>query len=332
MRSLSRLVCLLLILASSDPLRAAPSTEPAAEDTGLVVRIESWWLVPRNIDLDYAFLLDTSDPQLSGGGEVQTLTRNRSTVPVIQVGWRSAGNSEVGARFWEYEDGSSASTGDLPLGVGTLLSSPDFGFSVVDSANADFQLRATLVDAGVTWNHELRNGGRLGVFAGARFFRFEEETAVTYRRQFGVLNVESIKSRTDANGIGPRVALSYEHRWGRRVGLGVQIGLALPLGEIETETQDALFAGADEDSLMVQLRNEAIQPGSRQVFTHFDLALRLDIGLGAGWTTSVSYALEQWSGVRQGLRFIDNLGQSTVVPVHQDAIFEGPLIGLEYVF
>jgi hypothetical protein len=112
----------------------------------------------------------------------------------------------------------------------------------------------------------------------------------------------------------------------------VQVGLAFPLGELEAETRDTLFAGFDEDSLAVQLRTEAIRPGSRQVFTHFDLALRFDAELGAGWTATVAYALQQWSGVRQGLRFIDDVGQSTAVPVGEDALFEGPLIGFEYVF
>ena len=63
-----------------------------------------------------------------------------------------------------------------------------------------------------------------------------------------------------------------------------------------------------------------------------DLALRFDAELGAGWTATVAYALQQWSGVRQGLRFIDNVGQSTAIPVEEDVLFEGPLIGIQYTF
>jgi len=297
-----------------------------------VVRLGSWWLVPRNIDLDYAFVLPQGGTAVSGGGELQSLSHSRSTAPVIQVGWRSgSAGREVGARFWEYEGSAGSSSGELPLGVGTLLSSPDFGLAVVDSANADFELRATLVDAGVTWDHDLRNGGSLGVFAGIRLFRFEEQTSVTYRRQFGVISEERIDDKTDASGIGPRVAVSYEHRWGRRLRLGVGVGVAFPVGELEGETQDTLSEGFAEP-LAPQLRTVVLRPGSRQVFTHFDLALRFEAELGAGLTASVAYALQQWSGVRQTLRFIDNVGQSTAVPVEQDVIFEGPLIELRYTF
>jgi len=85
-------------------------------------------------------------------------------------------------------------------------------------------------------------------------------------------------------------------------------------------------------TLAARRRLAELRPGSRQVFTHFDLALRLEAELGAGLTASVAYALQQWSGVRQTLRFIDNVGQSTAVPVEQDVIFEGPLIELRYTF
>jgi len=322
------LLCFALIVAGTLPVAAQDENDGGdrPDDGGLVIGIESWWTSPQNIDVDYAFVDEGGS--LSGGGEVQSLTHDRAAVPVFHVGWRlaSAPGTELGARLWQYDESAASATGEFPMSIGALLASPDFKISKVDSATAETDLRATLVEFGATWSHDLGGGGTLGIFAGARLFRFEESTRIAYRREFLQLEEEFIEDTTDANGIGPSAAVSYLHRFGR-YGVGASFGIALPIGEIESRTQDQLLVdGAFTNATLVD------RPASSRVFTQLDLDLRFTANLGRGWVLTAAYALRHWSGVREGLRFVDDVGQSTTVPVEEDAVFEGPLLGVGYRF
>ncbi len=303
----------------------------ASDDSGLVVEAEGWWVAPRNSDLDYAF---AGVGSLASGGEIQTLRQDRTAVLAVYAGWRlsSSPSTRLGMRIWEYDDSSQAATGVQPQEIGPLLASPTllasfnfFGFLTADSASASSRLRATLVDGGAQWRHELSHGGVLRFDAGVRLFRFERTTQVSYREEGGQLKELFINDRTDTQGIGPRAAVAYDHRFGR-VHVGALVGLALPVGELETfNRQEFLVDGA------LDIATEATQPGTTRAFLQFEGELRLTVALGGGWRARAAYAFQQWSGIQRSHRFL-NAGTATTVPIESDVVFEGLLLGVGYGF
>ena len=325
---------MLLLLLVGPGLRASGETSTSAagqDDSGLVVEAEAWWLVPRNADLDYAF---TGVGTLASGGEIQTLQQDRVAVPVFYVGWRlsTSPSTRLGVRIWEYDDRSQAETGVQPQEIGPLLASPTllasfnfFGFLTADSASASSRLRATLVDGGAEWRHNLNHGGVLRIETGVRLFQFERTTQVNYRKEDSQVKELFINARTDTRGIGPRAAVAYDHRFGR-VDIGALFGLALPVGDLEAfNRQEFIVDGA------LDIATEATQPETTRAFLQFDGELRFTVALGRGWSARAAYAFRYWSGIERSQRFI-NAGTASTVPIEGDVVFEGLLLGIGYAF
>src|SRR2546427_488726 len=98
-----------------------------------------------------------------------------------------------------------AASGSRPPGgaAGVLIA---IGRSLVDRAQAQTRVRATLVDAVLSWTLESESRKtRVGFEAGLRAFRFEENRAIEYESiSSGFLQQEFINTTTDASGLGPR--------------------------------------------------------------------------------------------------------------------------------
>jgi hypothetical protein len=320
------------VLCSTLPpaaLAEPAESSPPAGEPGAVLRIEGWSVTPRNADLDFAFVDENAN--LSGGGEVQTLGHESEGVGRFYAGWRlgTPSDAEVGARFWEYDGTAFAETGELTEQVGALLATPDFaiGRSLVDSAEAQSRLRATSVDAVFTWNQGSRGAARVSWSVGLRLFRYEEAATVTYRAErFDELLEEFVNTSTDAQGVGPLLGVAFDHGFGRRVRLGGSLAVAVPVGDLEGLATDTALIDGEFDQASVVDRDES------RAFVHLEGRLGVDFLLGRGWTLSLAYALEQWSGTRLELRFVDEFSSNSAVSDEADALFEGGLLGLRYDF
>jgi hypothetical protein len=319
---------------SAATLAAGPAAQaPAkAQEGAVILQVEEWFVTPRNVDLDYAFI-DTSG-SLSGGGDIVTIAPSGKTVPRLRTAWRLPGESEAsfGGSFWEIDAKGTSETGRHPSMVGALLASPDFaiGRSLVDSAEARTRIRATSIDADISW--ELERGGRakLGFAAGLRFFRYEENRAITYAAErFGEPLREFINSATDASGIGPRGGLSFGYRIGRRVVAEADLGLALAVGDLEGEATDAAFRDLDGDGTVDFDRATVVhRNGTRKAFSQFDGAVRLEVRIGERITAFTSYQYSEWRQVSVTQRFVDDLSQNSTLPIEGNAVFEGLAVGI----
>jgi hypothetical protein len=330
--SVEILVAVALTAGGATSLASQETTDAVrpAESAGPVVEVDGWWAAPRNLDVDYAFV-DTSG-SLSGGGRVQTLGHGREPVTRLFVGWKLAtpGEPVWGARLWELDAATTSSTGAFPQQVGALLASPDFaiGRSLVDEAAAESRLRTTVVDGGVRWHGGGGERAWLGYELGLRVFRFEENVVVTYRAtSTGPVLEQFVTRSSEARGIGPRGAVSFGYRLGRRTTLGAGLGLAAPIGDLESLTTDtALIDGAFDRATVVE------RPEQRLAFVQLELSLQLEVRLGAGWLLLAAYDFQTWSDVRSQLRFIDDVSQNTAIFGQADAAFEGARLGARYSF
>ena len=337
--SFLRSTCLLALALGSvfSQSNAAPSSATDGGETrGLRILLEAWSLTPRNADLDYAF---TDVGSLSGGGELATLTHGRELTPRFYAGWRlgSSKSTQLGMTFWEYDGEASAFTGVDPSNIGPLLAAPVFVTPTpanpialglqVDSASAGSRVRATVVDGGARWSHALGERGRLDFDVEVRFFRYERERQVSYRRESGQVRELFINDASDTSGLGPRVGVGYTHAFGGRFAVGGQFGLALPIGEFEGTTRqeflvDGVFIGA--------VRGD--EPGVRQAFLQIEAEIRIEVRIWNGLSATGAYGFQQWSGVERSLRFVDAPSQATAVAIEEDALFEGALLGIRYAF
>ncbi|MHC4410441.1 MAG: hypothetical protein ACYS0F_15740, partial [Planctomycetota bacterium] len=275
---------------------------------------------------DYAF---TDIGSLTGGGDVTSVSHATLVAPRFYAGWRfgESGTTQLGMTFWEYDDSATGSTGTDPSNIGPLLASPAFlVFSQVDSADAESRLRATLVDGGARWRHGLGERGSFRFDVELRFFRYERQSQVFYSRDSGQLRELFINSTSDARGVGPRLAASYRHQFGR-VGVGGQFGVAVPVGDLESEERQELLIDGSFNSAV-----QASEAGTRRAFLQIEGEIGVDVRLAGGWAVTFSYAFQQWSGIERRHRFIDVAAQSTTVVVERDAVFEGFLFGIRYGF
>ena len=323
---LAPIVAAVLLAGAGVPCLAQ---EAANEDSGAIVELEWWWLTPRNGELSYAFIDDAGN--LSGGGRLISLEDERAGVPRFYAGWKTAvrGAARIGASFHEYHETSRSGTGSFPEQVGALLASPDFaiGRSLVDSATAESELQAIVVDATVAWSRE-RSHSKLNMAAGLRLFSFEQRSVVTYDAEdFGQALREIVNAKTEASGLGPFVGLGFEVAFNRRVSLGARLAIALPVGDARQLTTDTAFIDGVFDRATV-----VDDPGTRQVFTQLDLDLEVRVKLPRGWGLRGAYAFQEWFGIRSGQRFVDALSQNTTVEMQQDVVFEGLLVGANYQF
>ena len=317
-RAIATAVTLCVLLAT--PGLGAPADGP--DDRNLVIEVGAWWLAPRNADIDYAF---AGVGSLASGGEVRTLGHDRVAVPVLYAGWNLSTSrpTRLGMRFWEYDDRSEAATGVEPQEIGPLLASPTllasfnfFGFLTADSATADSRLRATLVEGGAQWRHDLSDRGTLRFDAGVRLFRFRRAAQILYREEESQIKELFINQSTESRGIGPRAAVAYAHRFGRAE-VGALFGLALMTGELEASSREEFIVDGSLD-----IATAVNQPGSTQAFLQLDGELRCTIALGRGWSVAAAYAFQQWSDVERSYRFVA-AGTATAVPIDGDAVFEG---------
>jgi len=336
---LQRVALFVLLTISSVGSSSRASSAPASareEGQGLLVLTEVWWLQPRNLDLDYALI--QSGVATTIGGEVQTLSHDRRPVTRLYAGWRleSAPSVQLGATFLEYDDRSSVATGFNPRNVAPSLASPFSPFlgfpATFDSATAESHLQLTLVDAGFRFHHGLGEHGALRVDAELRFFRYQRTTQVRYRRDdLGEIRDLFVNSTSDARGIGPRVALSYAHRFGRRFGVTASLGFAMPVGKLEArDLQEFVMVSPPPEDLLGSTLAE--QPGTRRAFFQIDSEIALEVHLWKGWDASLSYGFQQWSDVQSNLRFVDFPAQGTAVGIREDTVFEGFLLGVRYAF
>jgi hypothetical protein len=320
----------LTFLAAGSPV-AAPVEATAQEGEGLLVLVDAWAATPRNNHVGYAF---RDVGSLAGGGEVTTISHASQLVPRIYVGWRLSDSpqTQLGMTFWEYDDSMSATTGEDPGNIGPLLAAPAFQappalLGLVDSATAESELRATLVDAGVRWNKALGERGMLRFDAELRFFRYRRDSSIVYHKVSNVTKELFINGSFESWGIGPRVAVSYGHRFGGRVGLMAQFGVALPLGELESTTrQEFLEDGQLESATAVST------PSIRQAFLQIEAELGMDVRLVGGLSLAGGYAFQFWSGVESTQLLSDVAARSAAVPDESDVVFEGWFAGLRYAF
>jgi len=327
--STSRPILAGLLLLAVPSVATAGGAGNEERSPGLVVEARAWWMAPKNVDIDYAFVDDSGS--LSGGGEIRTLSYDRETLPRFYVGWAldRPGVPTIGVGFWQHETSASADTGDLPLQVGALLASPDFaiGRSLVDSASARSRIRATRLDFGLTFS--LAPGERVSIqaVAGIRVFRYEEDSTFTYRTDRSGLMLEEILTATaDANGTGPLGSARFAYRFGR-VAIGLGLALAVPVGDLESESSDSAFVDGGFDRASVVDR-----PSARKAFVHLGGDLSVDVDLPRGWSINVAYAFEQWAATRATLRFIDDVSQNSAVAEEGDTVFEGVLLGVRHRF
>ena len=321
-----------LALASTLPVAARQEGEspkpPAA--SRILVQVEQWWASPRNLDLDYAFVNRTGT--LSGGGEIFTLSEGPRAEPRFRLAWRASDDARTtaGATLWEFDGSASSSTGRHPSMVGALLASPDFaiGRSLVDFARARWRVRGTLVDADLSWTHDIGARALLNAAVGVRLFRFEHETGVIYGSDSSGSELrEFINVTTDASGIGPRSEVFLGYRAGRRVVVGGHLGLALPVGRLKGEASDQAFVDGNFDRATVSNR-----PGTRRAFVQLDGGLSVEVRIASRVAASVSYLYMQWPRVTSTERFVDDVSQNTAFPVERDVVFEGLSVAISCEF
>jgi len=342
-RALTKIGCLfgLMLWVTGPGSTASPAESTTVDDDGgLVVHVRSWSVAPRNADINYAFVDESG--QLAGGGLVQRLDYDRERVQVIYAGWRlpTSPTTELGMRFWEYDEDAAAFVGDLAEGsVGSLLSSPEFKVIDVDSAGIQSRLQATLVDGGANWTHQVGETGALSFGAGLRLFRFEQAMQVAYRKHqetfFGEESTEEfINAKSKADGLGPYLSIGYRQRFGRRFEVGAGFGLAVPVGDLEFRTMDEFFSVRDTFAGRVEEFKATVadEPATRTAFLQFDLDIELGVRFGDGWRATLGYAVAYWSDMPAGLRFIDDVSENTAVPSQTEAVFEGAHIGIGYQF
>jgi len=325
-RTLVACLSFLFACLAVHPTLAAPASATARDGEGLIVLLEAWSMAPLNTNLDYAF---TDVGSLTGGGEIATLEHDREWIPRFYAGWRlsSSKGTQLGMSFWEYDNTVSGGVED-PGNIGPLLGSPGFFIIFIgadprmDSATAESRLRATQVDGGARWTHRLGESGTFGFDAEVRFFRYERSSVVTYVDSMG--NLLNVVNSTDASGIGPRVGVSYHHSFGKRFVVGGQFGVAAPIGELETRTLQQFPSES--------AATESVDPGTTRAFLQLDAEIRFEARLVGGLSLTASYGFQQWSGVERSQRFVDVLGLASTVPVEEDAVFEGALLGLRYDF
>lgn len=320
--------CLSLTIAvlTAGSALAAPASASARDGEGLTVLLEEWSLAPRNTSLDYAF---TDVGSLIGGGQVATLEQDREWVPRFYAGWRlaSSKSTQLGMSFWEYDNTVNGFVED-PGNVGPLLASPGFFILLIgadprmDSASATSRLRAIQVDGGARWSHDVGEGGTVGFDVEVRFFRYERNTVASYVDSLD--NLLNVVDSTDASGVGPRLGVSYHHRFGKRFAVGGQLGVAAPIGELEARV---LQQYPSEDA-----STEYVDPGTTRAFLQIDAELCFEATLVGGLALTASYGFQQWTGIERSQQFVDVLGLASAVPVESDAVFEGFLVGLRYDF
>jgi hypothetical protein len=329
---LSSIVCAYGLAAAAVPARAAGvetaplSTPPAAkEPPGITVQVDGFHVTARGLELDYAFFDRTGG--LSGGGEVITLPAGSELIPRFSLLYRGRADDlpAVGASIWELRQGGSSETGEHPAKIGALMASPDFaiGRSLVDSALAEEDLRATQVDAGAEWTWGARERLTFGASVGLRLFRFERELFVRYDAlRNGVRMKEFIQAKTDASGIGPRIAGNFDARFGC-VRIGGRAGIAMAVGDRSGEVTDSAFLDGSFDRATV-----ATRPGQRKAFTQFEgrLTARIEVAPRVDITAAWDWVL--WPGVTVDDRFVDDVSQNSSFSTEGDLVLEGISLGV----
>ena len=336
------LLCLALWLMATMALGVVESADdsttqlsPRSEEPRIVVQVRGWWAQLRNSALDYAFVSQDSGAL---GGEVRSLEFDREAALRIYAGWRfpSPGAPLLGAEFWTLETESSDSTGLRTRQIGALLSVPQSAFAIsrgfADSAVGRSKIAATQIDLGLTWTPELGERFGLSVTSGIRAFRYEESSIVTYSCQCPILGgtasiEEVVVLQTDRQGIGPRGQVAFHYRFARRFRTGVRVGLAFPVGDLESfQSNTEFIEGVADDSFVVDRR------GTRQVSRHLELGMDLEARLWKGLTLSVGYDFQEWSDVRMLQRMVNPLGGSGTISEEASVVFEGPYLELRYEF
>ncbi len=314
---------------------AAQDQQEQRDASGLIIQVDAWWVSPRNTGLDYAFILPGSNVP---GGQLQTMTYERATIPVIEIGWRfnAPGSLEVAARLWEFSETASASVAAANQGIGALLANPNFsiGQSFVDSATASGELRSIAADLGVKWTHEVGNSGELTVFGGFRVFRFEESFDVGYRRDLGgQVDAEFINSTSDAKGLGLSTTVGYRQKLGKRFGLGIGLGFAVPVGDQELQVSDvAGTCTTPECETITNPMASEVQVDETRAFLQLGGKFGFQAQLSRGWSVHLSYDVEYWGDVRRSQRFVDVRSRNTAVEGSQDVVWEGWRVGFRYSF
>ncbi len=327
-----RLVAIVVVTLLAVPPVARAADESAAGERGggMVVELLGWWATAGSLDTDYAYVDPTGS--LSGGGEVQSLSYERKAVARVRAGWRlGEGGPVVSASFLEHEVVGHAETGLQPGRVGALLASPDFaiGRSLADSATDDSRARGTQVDVDLAWEAAAGHRARVELAAGLRLFRFERTTTVTYEATdfSGSDLLEIVRTSSDARGIGPKAAATFGYEVTRRVLFSAQLGLALPVGDIEAEGTDSAFVDGSFDRA-----TEVTRRGTRRAFLQLDGDIGVEGGIARGLSASLSYRFSYWSGVAKGQRFVDDVSQNTTLPGEENVSIEGFALGLRYEF
>ena len=325
------LASMVLAVVAAAPLIQADPAVPTATSAGdaaggFELEVEAWWVAPQNADIDYAFFDDGGD--LLSGGEVRTLSWDRSSVPTFRFGWQFAGSGapSFGVRLWEFDEETSAATGNHPGEIGPLLMSPGFQIDSMDSAEGASRIRALAVDADIRWRLHTRDRLGLEISAGLRLFRYEQSVRVRYLRADGIR--DTIVESADARGLGPvaRAALSYD--LSRRVSIRGGAGVAMAVGEIESRTNETCEACLSGQTVGAQI----LRPGSSRTFLQWSGDLGVEWALPGGWSVSASYAFQHWSGVASRDRFVDVLSTNTAVREERDVAFEGFLLGAKVRF